>query len=54
MMKRRVTTDQSGAALKRRHNLFRRKWQPDLYCAAPEDCPVPRFVTAERWDFAGT
>ena len=35
------------------YNLFRRKNGPPLLCAVPEDMAVPRFVTDERWIFAG-
>ena len=34
------------------YNLFRRQNEEDLYCAVPEDVPVPRFVTDERWEWA--
>ena len=34
------------------YNLFRRKLEEDLYCAVPEDRPVPGFV-AENWEFRG-
>ena len=33
------------------YNLFRRKGAADLFCAAPEDVPVPGFVTAEAWEY---
>jgi hypothetical protein len=36
------------------HNLFRRKATPDLYCAVPEGRPVPPFIRAPEWEFAGT
>lgn len=36
------------------YNLFRRKLEPDLYCAVPEDCPVPGFLTHDGWVFGGT
>jgi hypothetical protein len=29
----------------RAYNLFRRKGEADLFCAVPEDIPVPAFVT---------
>jgi hypothetical protein len=35
-------------------NLFRRKREPDLLCAVPQDCPVPGFVEASAWAFVGT
>ena len=34
------------------YNLFRRHNEEDLYCAVPEDVPVPPFVTDERWEWA--
>ncbi|HEX8165537.1 MAG TPA: hypothetical protein VF601_07075 [Beijerinckiaceae bacterium] len=34
------------------YNLFRRKLEQDLYCAVPEDRPVPGFVAGE-WEFRG-
>ena len=35
------------------YNLFRRKQKPDVLCAVPEDRPVPAFINATGWDFAG-
>ena len=35
------------------YNLFRGKRGPELFCAVPEDWPVPRFVDATGWEFAG-
>jgi hypothetical protein len=37
----------------RRYNLFRRREEQDLYCAVPEDRPVPRFVAGEEWEYRG-
>src|SRR5215218_7336350 len=34
-------------------NLFRRKLSPDIVCAVPEDHPVPSFLNASTWEFAG-
>ena len=34
-------------------NLFRHKLKPDLLCAVPEDYPVPAFLDASTWAFAG-
>ena len=34
------------------YNLFAHKAKPDLYCAVPEDRPVPHSVDG-RWRFAG-
>lgn len=36
-----------------RYNLFRRKAERDLYCAVPEDRPVPRFVAGGEWEYQG-
>ena len=36
------------------YNLFRHRLAPDLFCAVPEDCPVPTFIEATNWTFAGT
>jgi hypothetical protein len=33
------------------YNLFRRKGAADLFCAVPDDVPVPGFVTAEAWEY---
>jgi hypothetical protein len=34
------------------YNLFRRKGAADLFCAVPQDVPVPNFVTAVEWEYA--
>lgn len=34
-------------------NLFRHKLTPDLLCAVPQDYPVPGFLHASTWSFAG-
>jgi hypothetical protein len=36
----------------RAYNLFRRKGNADLFCAVPENVPVPKFVTADEWEYA--
>lgn len=36
----------------RTYNLFRRKGEADLFCAVPQDVPVPNFVTADNWEYA--
>ena len=36
------------------YNLFRRKLEPDLCCAIPQDKPIPAFVDGNAWEFAGT
>jgi hypothetical protein len=33
------------------YNLFRNNQRPKLFCAVPEDCPVPNFIGAEGWSF---
>ena len=35
-------------------NLFRHRLIPDLFCAVPQDCPVPGFIEGSAWAFAGT
>ena len=35
------------------YNLFRRKEHNEVYCAVPEDCIVPPFVTGDLWEFGG-
>jgi len=35
------------------YNLFRRREEPELVCAVPNDFPVPAFVTGEAWTYAG-
>jgi hypothetical protein len=35
------------------YNLFRSKGSEALYCAVPEECSVPAFLTARRWEFRG-
>jgi hypothetical protein len=45
-----MSVDKERAA--RCYNLFRRKLEEDLYCAVPEDGPVPGFVASE-WEFRG-
>jgi hypothetical protein len=36
----------------RAFNLFRRKNEADLYCAVPQDAPVPDFVLEDLWEYA--
>jgi len=36
------------------YNLFRHKLMPDLFCAVPQDWPVPGFIQGSAWAFAGT
>ncbi len=33
------------------YNLFRNNQRPKLFCAVPEDHPVPSFIDAEAWSF---
>ena len=35
------------------YNLFRRKQEPHVLCAVPEDRPEPSFIDLRRWEFAG-
>lgn len=35
------------------YNLFRSKGADALYCAVPEECSVPSFLTDRRWEFRG-
>lgn len=35
------------------YNLFRRRNEPQIYCAVPEHYPVPSFIIGEAWDFGG-
>ncbi|KLK89579.1 hypothetical protein AA309_30625 [Microvirga vignae] len=32
-------------------NLFRRTYAAGLYCAVPENVPVPAFVPEDRWKY---
>jgi hypothetical protein len=34
------------------YNLFRSESE-GLYCAVPEDCAVPGFLTGDLWQFSG-
>jgi PAS domain-containing protein len=36
------------------YNLFRNKQRPEILCAAPEDCPVPGFISSEQWVYEGS
>lgn len=51
-----TTTGAAPAAsrLGRSFNLFRRVDAPELRCAVPQDRAVPRFITADGWEFVGT
>lgn len=33
------------------YNLFRNKDVADLYCAVPQDQPVPTFLTEDKWNY---
>jgi hypothetical protein len=43
----------SPSPLRPAYNLFRCKHHLDLFCAVPEDYPVPAFVDGHGWAFAG-
>lgn len=46
--------DPNGAPSARlTYNLFRRRMEPELFCAVPEDVPVPSFIGGGAWDFGG-
>ncbi len=34
------------------YNVFRTR-EIDVYCAVPEDRPVPAFVASKAWEFSG-
>lgn len=34
------------------YNLFRHNDEAGLYCAVPQDRPVPTFLTGDKWDYA--
>ena len=34
------------------YNLFRHKDEADLFCAVPEDIPVPIFLSNEEWVYS--
>ena len=36
------------------YNLFRRKLEPDLHCAVPQDHRVPDFIGPDHWSYEGT
>lgn len=33
------------------YNFFRNNQRPKLFCAVPEDHPIPSFIGAEAWSF---
>jgi len=41
------------AASRTRYNLFRRRHEPELYCAVPKGQPAPAFLRSDRWQAAG-
>jgi hypothetical protein len=46
--------DQStGGSTMLTYNLFRSKGSDALFCAVPEECSIPPFLTARRWEFSG-
>jgi hypothetical protein len=36
------------------YNLFWNKRRPDLFCAVPDDHPIPPFLQADEWAFNGS
>ena len=36
------------------YNLFRHKLMPDLFCAVPQDWPVPGFIEGSTWEIDPT
>jgi PAS domain-containing protein len=46
----RARSDASGCA----YNLFRNKQRSEIFCAVPQDCPIPKFVACEQWMYAGS
>jgi hypothetical protein len=41
------------AASQTRYDLFRRRYEPELYCAVPKGQPAPAFLQSDRWQAAG-
>lgn len=37
-----------------KYNVFRLKRRPDLFCAVPEVCVLPRFLRETRWEYRGS
>jgi len=37
-----------------KYNVFRLKRRPDLLCAVPEVCVLPRFLRDKRWEYRGS
>ncbi|KAA2238159.1 adenylosuccinate synthetase [Salinarimonas soli] len=48
-----MTARNAHPPVREAYNLFRRRSEPDLVCAVPEDRTVPEFVTASDWEFGG-
>ncbi len=42
------------APVREAYNLFRRRSEPELLCAVPEDRAVPSFLSGNDWEFGGT
>lgn len=36
-----------------RYDLFRRRQEPELYCAVPKGRPAPDFLGSDRWQVVG-
>lgn len=41
------------AASRVRYDLFRRRYEPELYCAVPKGQPAPAFLQSDLWQAAG-
>jgi hypothetical protein len=48
-----TTTLERGTETKVSYNLCRHRLASDLYCAVPQDRPVPTFIKAANWTFSG-
>lgn len=41
------------AASETRYDLFRRRHEPELYCAVPKGRPAPAFLRSDQWQAVG-
>lgn len=41
------------AASQTRYDLFRRRYEPEFYCAVPKGQPAPAFLQSDLWQAAG-